>query len=171
MNVQEAEAMYLEEIKKHPLLEWKFEWDQSARRFGSCRYATKRITMSIQLTTLNSREECLKTIRHEIAHALTPGHHHDYVWKMKCQEIGTSSERCYGRHVAQPPKTFEWYCPVCGISMRKFYRYADPGRRYHIDCNRGKPVTQIVYLQGRCIQQYKRDPWGAGYLPTDTHDN
>jgi hypothetical protein len=48
------------------------------------------------------------TILHEIAHALTPGHNHDSVWRAKSIEIGCDGKRCYGSDVRAPRA-----CGVC----------------------------------------------------------
>jgi hypothetical protein len=44
--------------------------DSAVRRFGTCRYSRKLITLSRQLIELNDQARVLDTILHEIAHAL-----------------------------------------------------------------------------------------------------
>lgn len=73
---------------------WRFEWDNAARRFGQCRYSTKTISMSRQLTIQRSEASVRNTMLHEIAHALTPGHKHDAVWRAKAISIGCDGNRC-----------------------------------------------------------------------------
>ena len=67
---------------------WRFEWDNAARRFGQCRYSTKTISMSRQLTAQRSEAAVRNTMLHEIAHALTPGARHGYELRMKALAIG-----------------------------------------------------------------------------------
>ena len=75
---------------------WSFEFDTAKRRFGVCRYGSKRIGLSAPLTNANEEAQVKDTILHEIAHALVGhGHGHDSVWKAKCREIGAKPERCY----------------------------------------------------------------------------
>lgn len=73
---------------------WRFEWDNAARRFGQCRYSTKTISMSRQLTIQRSPDAIRNTMLHEIAHALTPGHGHDAVWRAKAISLGCDGKRC-----------------------------------------------------------------------------
>ena len=73
---------------------WRFEWDNAARRFGQCRYSTKTISMSRQLTTQRSEAAVRNTMLHEIAHALTPGARQGYEWRMKALAIGCDGKRC-----------------------------------------------------------------------------
>lgn len=73
---------------------WRFQWDNAARRFGQCRYSTKTISMSQQLTKQRSADAVRNTMLHEIAHALTPGHGHDAVWRAKAISLGCDGRRC-----------------------------------------------------------------------------
>jgi len=63
---------------------------------GICNYAKHSIELSEALTELSDEADVKDTILHEIAHALTKGHHHDWVWQRKAKEIGCNGIRCYG---------------------------------------------------------------------------
>lgn len=96
MNLLEAERESKLLMTAYGLTEkgWRFEWDNAARRFGQCRYSTKTISMSRQLAIQRPRDKVRNTMLHEIAHALTPGHGHDAVWRAKAISIGCDGKRC-----------------------------------------------------------------------------
>lgn len=87
---------------------WTGALDNAERRFGVCRPAKKEISISRTLAALNSDEEVLDTILHEIAHALADTQYrencgHDERWKAICRQIGARPERCYdGDDVVAP---------------------------------------------------------------------
>jgi predicted SprT family Zn-dependent metalloprotease len=99
---------------------WRFQFDNARRRFGCCNYRTKRITLSKHLTALNDVKEVNNTILHEIAHALTPGHHHDRVWQRKAIEIGCNGKRCYSsKEVVSPESKYIAVCVGCNHTYKK----------------------------------------------------
>jgi hypothetical protein len=63
---------------------WTFRFNHSKKSAGCCDRGASV-----------PDHEVLDTILHEIAHALTPGHHHDQVWKRVARSIGANGERCY----------------------------------------------------------------------------
>lgn len=102
MTLETAQKNTEELIKKHKLDGWKFEWLKRVVKFskaGCCNYKTKTIKLSPTFVELNSDEEIINTILHEIAHALTPKHHHNKFWKRKAIEIGCTGSRCYSDKV------------------------------------------------------------------------
>jgi predicted SprT family Zn-dependent metalloprotease len=107
---------------------WRFGWDNARRRFGCCNITDKRITLSKHLTMLNDEERVLRTILHEIAHALTPTHRgHGPEWLAKCAEIGLENPtRCFSAantETVKPP--YVAICPGCLKEHRAFR----PGRQ------------------------------------------
>lgn len=82
-------------MAQHGLAGWSFRFDHARRRFGSCRYRERVITLSRPLVLLNGVDEVRDTILHEIAHALTPGDGHGGKWKSACRRIGARPVRCY----------------------------------------------------------------------------
>ena len=99
---------------------WRFEWDNAARRFGQCRYSTKTISMSRQLTIQRSPDAIRNPMLHEIAHALTPGHGHDAVWRAKAISLGCDGKRCSADKVEVNYKDVA-KCPVGHVS-KKYWR-------------------------------------------------
>lgn len=123
MELIKAKELALELMNFHGLIEkgWRFEFDSAKRRFGVCRYRTKTIGLSKHLVSLNEVARVKNTILHEIAHALTPGHHHDFVWRAKAIEIGCDGNRCYSSdEVERPQGNFVAVCVGCGHEHYKF---------------------------------------------------
>lgn len=129
---REYEAKIREMIKNLAPAGTTFNWSRAKKRFGCCvcswrknsrgekEFYKFRITISEPIALLNSWEDVRKTVIHEIAHANTPGHHHDWVWQQECVRLGGDGKRCYkdenrGGTVKLPEtKKWEGTCPVCG---------------------------------------------------------
>jgi predicted SprT family Zn-dependent metalloprotease len=123
MNLTSAHLTAFELMKKHGLVAmgWTFKFDNAKSRFGVCRYRSRVIGLSAPLTLLNDEAQVVDTILHEIAHALTPRHHHDAVWRAKAIEIGCNGERCYSSADVNTPKgSYEAVCPCCKHTHAKF---------------------------------------------------
>lgn len=124
-------------MEKHGLLQqgWAFQWDNARRRAGRCNYHNKTITLSRHYAELNITErldDIIDTVLHEIAHALTPGHHHDKVWQLMCVQVGAKPERCYDRSaVTMPRGRLVATCRACG---REFHRHKRMRRGYRSYC-------------------------------------
>jgi predicted SprT family Zn-dependent metalloprotease len=121
MNILDAVKLANYEINKHlGGLGWKFQLDNSVRRFGQCRHRTRVISMSRPLIELNDEKEVRDTILHEIAHSLTRGDHHGHQWKQACIRIGARPERCYTLdRVVQPDIRYQATCGGCGQVFKK----------------------------------------------------
>jgi predicted SprT family Zn-dependent metalloprotease len=127
MELFEARKMADELMIKHGLIgnfkDWRFRFDNAKRRFGCCHYSTREITLSKSLVLLNSEANVRNTILHEIAHALTPGHGHDSVWRRKAMEIGCTGDRCYkSKDVVTPQSKYVAKCVGCGNTYKKHRR-------------------------------------------------
>lgn len=115
-------------MRDYGLGDWTFRFDRAKKRFGMCNYRTRTITLSEPLVKLNSVERVRNTLLHEIAHALTPGHGHDYVWRMKARTIGCDGRRCYeAEEVVRPPAAWSGTCPSCGNRTER-HRMTDKAR-------------------------------------------
>lgn len=110
MNPNQALTLLHEKLTEHGLTQkgWRGDLDTAEKRFGLCSPSRKTITLSRSLVALNSQEEVLDTILHEIAHALAAietGDNcgHDHRWRAICRRIGAKPERCYdSRDVTTP---------------------------------------------------------------------
>ena len=139
MKLLTAQKLARELMRKHLLLDWRFEFDNSKRRFGVCNFNTKTIGLSKKLTELNGIKEVRDTILHEIAHALVgPGHGHDKTWKTMCRKIGAKPKRCYDESkVNSPEARYVGECPAC---KKVFTRDRKPmSTRWSCFCQKGKP--------------------------------
>ena len=81
-------------LAEHGLTGWTFAFNRRKRSLGLCRYGERRIELSVHLVDLNSDEEVLDTLLHEIAHALCgPKAGHGAGWRARCLELGARPER------------------------------------------------------------------------------
>ena len=121
MDIEKAKKVMLENMRKHSLYDWDFKFDKAKKRFGSCRHRTKTITLSEELVKLNSEEQVLDTILHEIAHALVGiRNRHNNVWKQKAKSIGCNGQKYYSKTVEQPKAVMIRYCESCGTEYKYF---------------------------------------------------
>ena len=137
MNLVTAKQLAIQLMDKHGLLDkgWSFEFDTAKRRFGVCRYRTKRIGLSQPLTEANDVAQVQDTILHEIAHAIAgyaAGHGPE--WKKVCVQIGAKPQRCY---TAEDTNIIAGkYRAVCGGCGQVHNRHKRPprGRRFACLC-------------------------------------
>lgn len=120
MNLIEAHLLARHLMDSHNLKGWVFSFNNRKRCFGLCRHRMHTIQLSRHLTLLNNKDSVQDTILHEIAHALTPGHHHDHVWKAMCRALGCSTERCYTEATTCTPKAR--YSGSCGCGSNLYSR-------------------------------------------------
>lgn len=85
-------AKYLVE---YDLEGWKIEWNNQRRCAGFCDYGRRVLSFSKYVFVQRESKDNINTITHELAHALTPGRHHDHVWAAKHIELGGDGERCF----------------------------------------------------------------------------
>jgi len=121
MDLKQAHYLALELMSKHGITQtgWNFKFDNTNRRFGVCKYYSKIIGLSKKLTLINDEARVKDVILHEIAHALTPGHGHDHIWRKKAIEIGSTGERCYTETNTNTPESrYIGTCPKGHIHKR-----------------------------------------------------
>jgi len=95
MDLNKTEKLAIKLMDKHGLLDkgWCFEFDNSVRRFGVCKYYNKTIGLSKKLVEINDEDKVKDTILHEIAHAIVGrGNGHGQKWKDVCVQIGAKPE-------------------------------------------------------------------------------
>jgi predicted SprT family Zn-dependent metalloprotease len=97
-HLSKVTGLALALMKQHGLSDWTIEWGRAKNRAGVCIRDKKLIRLSASLMSLWTMDQCKDVILHEIAHALTPGHGHDAVWKCKCREIGADPTRTWGHN-------------------------------------------------------------------------
>lgn len=139
MKLQTAQILARQLMRKHLLWDWRFEFDNSRRRFGVCNFRTKTIGLSRKLTEMNGKAEVRDTILHEIAHALVgPGNGHNKTWKAMCRKVGARPKRCYSNDKVKSPEfRYVGECPACN---QIFTRDRKPrSSSWSCLCQRGKP--------------------------------
>lgn len=102
MKLEDAEKMVCSLMKYHGVLGWNFEWLQPRKKFnraGQCSGSRKTISLQPYFVLSNYPMIVKRTVLHEIAHALTPGQHHNRIWKEKAVCLGHSGSRTYGKEV------------------------------------------------------------------------
>tara|TARA_X000001382_G_scaffold16194_1_gene10238 strand:+ start:414 stop:986 length:573 start_codon:yes stop_codon:yes gene_type:complete len=153
MDTAKAKALAIELMSEFQVDQYySFKWDRAVRRFGCCKTAWKKkntmddwltvvpdghaephsnfkiergyITLSKELTRLNSEALVKDVILHEIAHAITAikhgkGHHHSDTWKSIAIEVGCTGTRCYPQDTIKPPAKWLAYCSTCNHQSLK----------------------------------------------------
>jgi SNF2 family DNA or RNA helicase len=93
MDRTEASKYTRSELDKYGLTDWKVRLttDINQSFLGMCSHKDKAIILNAHHIDIHPSEEVVDTILHEVAHALTPGHAHDFVWAAKASEIGCTN--------------------------------------------------------------------------------
>jgi len=93
MDRLRASELCKAELKKHGLTEWgvRLTTDANQPFLGMCVHRDKVIILNAHHIDIHPDLEVVDTIKHEVAHALTPGHAHDEVWAAKAREIGCTN--------------------------------------------------------------------------------
>ena len=135
MDLQEAKLLAEKLMLENGLVDYTFQFDSAERRFGYCSNSRKVISLSTILVKLNPEEQVKQTILHEIAHALTPGHHHDEVWRAVAIKLGDTGERCYrSSEVVTPEPKHVYACTNCGYKYERLKRIKRYMVSYHPAC-------------------------------------
>lgn len=90
MTRQLAAELLRKEMNLHGLQKWSVRLNQNANSsfLGLCSHKDQCIIISAHHIDIHPDKDILNTFRHEIAHALTPGHGHDDIWAAKARAIG-----------------------------------------------------------------------------------
>lgn len=122
MQLSIAKKTAYDLMKAENLLQkgWTCEFDDSKKNLGCCRYREKKIVLSRYYIALNSDDETLDTIRHEVAHALTPNDHaHGAEWKREAERLGATPVACAADVIAPEAE----YIGTCDKCNRKITRH------------------------------------------------
>jgi len=90
MTREQAVKLCREELDKAQLSDWhiRLTTDANGRFLGLCSYKDKCIILNAHHIDIHPDPEIVNTIKHEVAHALTPGMGHNEVWAAKARDIG-----------------------------------------------------------------------------------
>lgn len=121
MTLKDYENMAWDLLEEHGLtdLGWSFSWNRTKRILGRCKYNTCEIQLSMIITPLRDPEAVIRTIYHELAHALTPGAHHGVAWQRKFAEFGYEPTRCSQDEFERP---YTWVMKFGDEVVRGWYR-------------------------------------------------
>lgn len=80
-------------MRDHLNNSWSFAFNRRKGAAGLCDYDTNTIFISREWAMGATEADIRETMLHEIAHALTPGHKHDYIWRAKYVSLGGNGRR------------------------------------------------------------------------------
>ena len=105
--------IWSEKRQKYNLQNWSLITTEMNDKIGLCDYSKHQISIS---TIFMRGSSCnyarvKKALMHEIAHALTPGHSHDNVWKNTCGKIGGDCN--LAGVMNEPGMNWALYCRIC----------------------------------------------------------
>lgn len=126
MTINQAILLAKKLMSNYPELKyWNVTFNNRKRAFGVCNYRKHQIELSSLLVPAMTENAIQNTIIHEIAHALTPGHNHDSIWKAMCIKLGGNGQRCGGsekyeggvqglKSTQEKLAKYTLTCPCCG---------------------------------------------------------
>src|SRR6266581_1717657 len=90
MNRQIATKSLRDLLDSNHLESWhiRLTTDVTKPFLGLCSYKDKTIILNAFHIDTHGDDEVINTIRHEVAHALHPGHGHDSVWRDRAISLG-----------------------------------------------------------------------------------
>jgi predicted SprT family Zn-dependent metalloprotease len=141
-------------FERHGLSGRKLEVSARLKRtLGLCDYRRRSIRVNRFYAENNSEAVVLNTLRHEVAHALTPGHGHDSTWVAAAVRLGCTARRVCDEDVLLPAGRFQAVCPNCQRTYHKHrLRACQPGRRYYcLACGRELGVLAFTESCGRAL--------------------
>lgn len=135
MDAHKAKLLAVEKMREHGLFGkgWLFRFNNRKRSAGRALERTngeKWIELSRPFVELNSEEQIVETILHEIAHALRGAKFgHDHEWRRIARSIGCTGERCYDASEMNVVKGIgRWLCEACGMKQ-EIHRRPKAGMR------------------------------------------
>jgi predicted SprT family Zn-dependent metalloprotease len=145
MNLTDARELALQLLAVHGLRGWSFGWNRRKRSLGLCRYADRRIELSLYFVPANSVEPVRETILHEIAHALAgEDAGHGPRWKAVCLRVGCKPERCDNGTAIMPRGGWNAQCPGCG---KTYSRHRRPHKHARYWCRQCGPAVGVVVFK------------------------
>jgi predicted SprT family Zn-dependent metalloprotease len=138
-------------FERHGLSGWRIEVSARLKRtLGLCDYSRRSIRVNAYYAENNSEAVVLNTLRHEVAHALTPGHGHDSTWVAAAVRLGCRTEPPCDRDILLPAGRFQAVCPSCRRTYHKHrLRAAQSGRYYCRSC--GKERGVLAFAESRAL--------------------
>lgn len=141
MNIQQITQLGYQLMDEHGLIGWSIVWDNARKRGGQCRYNTRTISLSRLIVPTWEDAEIRNVLLHEIAHALTPGHSHDAVWRRKLISMGGDGSRTHSN--ATVPGRWLAICDHCGVEAGRRHRLSARVRDTALHSSCRKPVRWV----------------------------
>jgi predicted SprT family Zn-dependent metalloprotease len=127
-------------LMEHGLLAdgWSFGFNNRKRALGICNYNKKRIELSRHTIEMNTDEEVIDTILHEVAHAIA-GHEagHGPKWKEAAKRLG-AKPKASTSEAEMPIGRWNAVCRDCGaVTRRNRHRRTNLSKRICSRCKGG----------------------------------
>jgi len=146
MDLNIAESLVKNELSKHDLKGYSFEWLCSKRVNGQCFYVSKIIKLSKTYVELNNFNNVYDTILHEIAHALAwkKGNDdgHGQYWKAICKNIGCSGKRLRTGSIKAEYK-HNYQCEKCKQNIGTYRKLKNIDNIFHKICGKEGKLKKI----------------------------
>jgi predicted SprT family Zn-dependent metalloprotease len=147
MDLYEARRTARYYMDEHGLFDWEFRFNKRKTSVGICNYQHQRIELSEPLTLLNDESKIIKTILHEIAHALAGrGSGHGTKWQIICQSIGGTGRRVSG-DVITPERNIIYKCDNCGREVKRYRRKEFACGKCCREFNGGKFTERFLFKE------------------------
>lgn len=167
MDLSTLRGIASQRLYQHKLFGWSFGIGNFGRRLGVCKYKVQRIEIAEHYALNNDQDEVMDTLMHEIAHAKTPGHKHDPVWKAMAVQLGAQPVSCAKRNVIVKPGNWRAICDECGKVYHKYKNSAGlEARRF--GCVVCKNMIRFEWV-GDPADKPKRIPMLEAKCPCGTH--
>lgn len=121
---------------------WHTETFGGKTTVGLCVPSQRLIKLSKKMLEVSPDAYIMDTIYHEVAHALTPGHRHDAVWKATAQGLGGSGEQ-YSDREEYSKFDSKWVGICMCDSATPFFRF---GFKRVYSCNK---CSSPLYIRRR----------------------
>ena len=141
-NWSYAQNLWKSKQKEFKLECWMLHQSPMDNKIGVCDYNHKMIFLSSVFLKGSSCNyaRVKKALMHEIAHAITPGHAHDHVWKEACARIGGDTR--LSATMSQPGMNWAMYCSTCKWRNEYLHKPNIAGK-VCIECHNYIKVKQI----------------------------
>lgn len=145
MTIADIVTLARTETVKHGFGHIPIKTDRSRRRLGGMGHRGPEVlyfVFSSVLMPLLSEAECLDTIRHEIAHAMTPEAHHDAAWQAAAISVGARPARCAAVNIDAKMAGYK-YIAACACGPTEHGKCRRPTRT--VRCAKCKVL--LAYVQ------------------------
>ena len=128
-DIFKAQKTMMELMRMYELNDWKFQYNNCKTSVGGCIAGRKILELSRHYAQLNSEDDMLDTMLHEIAHALAYLKYgrrvgHDYRWVQIARAIGSIGERtAESKNLNRPKARFVYKCKKCGYERAVHRRF------------------------------------------------